>query len=55
MIDAFYLLYISWLESDLISSYKDEIQTIHNGYILTESGINKIKEINKNFKKKILN
>ena len=45
MVDAFYLLYVSWLESDLISSCKDEIQIIHNKYILTEGGISKIKEI----------
>ena len=45
MVDAFYLLYVSWLESDLISSCKDEIQIIHNKYILTEGGISKIKGI----------
>lgn len=42
MVDAFYLIYFSWLESDLISSYEDEIQAIHNKFILNESSINKI-------------
>ena len=39
MIDTFYLLYILWLESDLIGSYKNEIQAVDNKYILAKSGI----------------
>ena len=34
--------------------YKDDIQALYNKYNLNESGINKIKEINRNFKKKSL-
>ena len=54
MVDAFYLFYISWLESDLRDIYKDDIQALYNKYNLNKSGINKIKEINRNFKKKSL-
>ena len=53
MVDAFYLFYFSWLEPDLRYSYKDDIQAIYNKYI-NEIGVNKIKDINKPFKKKTL-
>ena len=54
MVDAFYLFYVWWLEPDLRYSYKDEIQAIYNKYNINEVGVNKIKNINKTFKKKTL-
>ena len=54
MVDAFYLFYVSWLEPDLRYSYKDEIQAIYNKYYINEVGVNKLKDINKTFKKKTL-
>ena len=55
MIDAFYLFYTYfWLESDLHSIYKNEIQAPYNKYNLNENGINEIEKIHKNFKKNSL-
>ena len=54
IVDAFYLFYVLWLELDLHYSYKDEIQAIYNKYNINEVGVNKIKDINKTFKKKTL-
>lgn len=50
MIDAFYLFYITWLESDLHSIYNDKIQTLYNKYNVNENGVNGIEKNCKNFK-----
>ena len=42
------------MEPDLRYSYQDEIQAIYNKYNINEVGVNKIKDINKTFKKKTL-
>ena len=54
MVNAFYLFYVSWLQPDLCYYYKDEIQAICNKYNINEVGVNKIKDINKPFKRKTL-
>ena len=47
MIDAFYLFYYSWLNRELLDTYKDDIQHIFDNYNLNEISIKRIKEINK--------
>ena len=37
MIDAYYIFYFSWIESDLLETYQDDLQNLFNNYDLNHS------------------